>query len=265
MPTIEDIKRGEKIKALVFGKYKVGKTVGASTFPRPNFIDFDRGVLSLVNPEVMRKYPGRKIQYQTFVEHGKLDKGVRTSHNAFDDACKYFDEWMKPGKVDEFDTWVVDSGTTLIEAARLKAIILLGGEKLSKTFETAKRTGLMTPKMQDFGAERSLVEQFISMVKDTDKHVLFLCHEFEVYDSEGVLEEVVPRLTGGSREFVPLMFDEVWNLRTKKVGTELVRYIQTQPDSVRHCGSRLGVPDGTPFEYNKIISAIGASNASAQA
>jgi hypothetical protein len=48
---LEEYEPDSKIKALAFGRFKVGKTFGAATFPRPNFMDFDRGIATLLNPD----------------------------------------------------------------------------------------------------------------------------------------------------------------------------------------------------------------------
>lgn len=280
MPGLADLKKESLIKALVFGKFKTGKTAGAATFPRTNFIDFDKGIITLANKELEEKYKysARGIMYETFEDKDRSPKGVVRTHNAFDDACRYFDacmskgaKWKSPSTgleyqvgVDMFDTWVVDSGSTLSAVARNKALILLGtkdnglGTK-SNTQDAALKTGLIVPKMQDFGAERSMVEQFCDMVYKSGKNFLLLCHEREFWEGEGDAAKVVgigPLFTGQSAELIPIKFDEVYNLRTKKEGPKDVRYLQTKPDGLRACGSRLGVPDGTVFEYEAIKKAL---------
>lgn len=275
---LDDIKIEEKIKALGFGRFKVGKTFGAGTFPRPNFMDFDGGVATLVNPDFIKKHGYRKsIMFERFKEANVDPRGIVRVHNAFDDACRYFDACMKPtgskwkgsnGQVmdvhpDMFDTWVIDSGTTLSQFALNKAIVLLGGPGLgiaSKTHAQAINTGLIYPKQQDYGAERSMVKDFIKMVKDSDKNVLVLCHEREITDDNGNLKAVVPLLTGKGVEEIPIMFDEVWNIQRRPVGTEVVIQIITQQTSTLKVGSRLGVPNQTPFEYSAIRRALDANN-----
>jgi len=44
---------------------------------------------------------------------------------------------------------------------------------------------LLVPKIQDYGAERSLVEQFVDMVMSTTKNVVLICHEYEQTDDGG--------------------------------------------------------------------------------
>lgn len=260
MPNVQDIQIGELIKLLVIGPYKSGKTAGALTFPRPNVMDFDHGVKVARNPWWVAKYGKRSIEYQEFSEKNKTPQGVVTSHNAFDDACRYFDEWMKPGKRDQFDTWVIDSMTTLSDFASNKAIVLLGGtsfgKPLSFTHDQAKKTGLVVPKQQDFGAERSMVEQFTDMLLDSNKHVVFIAHESPIYDNSDNIIGYGPMLTGKSKETVPLKFDEVYHLQVKKVGPETKRVLHTQADGIYRCGSRIGIPDNTPWDYDSLKAEI---------
>lgn len=263
MPTIDDLRLSTRVRALVFGKWKLGKTVGAATFPRPNFIVFDRdGLDSILNPEV-QKFIGQEqlktIRYQYFTEKAPMKLGIPQGHNAFDDACRYFDNEMKSGNVDTFDTWVIDSGTSLLQVARLKAVILIGGpeyNKLSRTWEKAQKHGLLVPVQQDFGSERSMTEQFVDMVLSTDKNVVFLCHEHTEYNDDGTVKHVVPLMTGQSREIVPNKFQEVWRLKMKKVGPISTRVIQTQPGEGAYCGSRLGIPNETEFRYSTIMEKL---------
>lgn len=255
-------KPGEKIQALVYGKFKVGKTFGAGSFPRPNIISFDRGTNVFRNPEFIKKYGRPWVEWEDFYEKDLTGTGVPKTHNAFDDACRYFDKWMSPSHRNKFDTWVVDSGTTLAQAARNKAIVLLGNKAftgpkaMSQTHQQALAHGLIFPKIQDYGAERSMVEQFIQMLLDADKNFVFICHEKEFVNESGNVTEIVPLLTGQSVEAICLKFDEVWNLQTQKVGPNLVRSLQTTPDGIRRVGSRYGLPNGTPWDYQSIVTAL---------
>lgn len=261
MPYIREWKPSDPVQVLVYGAAKVGKTEGALTFPRPVVMDFDEGVATARNAGFIQRHGYRPdIFYENFAE-SKLSKGIATQHNAFDDACRFFDEWMKPkGKWktydvgrDQFFTWVIDSATTLSEFAMNKAAFVLGTMKLSHTHENAVKHGLLVPRMQDYGSERSLVEQFIDMVKDSGKNVVVICHEKEIINADsGAVTAIVPLLTGKSAESVPLKFDEVYNLRLKRQGTEMKRYLQTEPDGLRKCGSRYGVPNETDWTWEAL-------------
>jgi hypothetical protein len=254
---LADYAQTDRIVALPFGKFKVGKTWGAATWPRPNFIQFDRaGLSTLLNPQFIEKHGFKsELQFQEFWDKNKDHRGGVRAHNAFDDACRYFDDCMKPGKRDSFDTWVVDSGTTLSEAAMNKALVLMSTNNLgikSNTLSVGHNTGMIAPKQQDFGAERSMLEQFIQMIMDTDKHFLFLCHEKVLTAEDGTVTGIVPLLTGKSVEAVSIKFNDVWNVQRMKEGMEWKVVVKTQQTSVLKVGSRLGIPENTPFEYTAI-------------
>ena len=266
--TLKDWKPGDNIKAMVFARSKAGKTWGALTFPRPCVMDFDKGIATGRNPEFVKKYGLRDVIYEQFTEKKRNTKGIVTTHNAFDDACLWYEFMMSPANIYKFDTWVIDTGTSLATFAMNKAYILLGGTAIkasSATLHEAKTEGVVIPKIQDYGAERSMVEQFVAMVLDSDKHVLFLCHEKEISDKQGNPTDIVPLLTGKGVEAISAMFDEIWNLRNFKAGTEIRRVLQTQADGLRRCGSRYGVPSidpvtttgGIPFEWDAINKALG--------
>jgi hypothetical protein len=255
VPNVRNWTPDEKYKLLIFAPSKTGKSFGAGTFPRPNFMDFDKGIAVFRNPEFVAKYGVRSIEYEQFTEKNRNSRGIVTNHNAFDDACRYFDSWMKPGNRDQFDTWVIDSGTTLSEFAMNKAIVLLGGKQLamaSKTHDQAINTGLVYPKQQDYGSERSMVEQFVDMVKDTDKHVVLICHEKVLTDDSGTVVGRVPLLTGKGVEAVCVKFDEIYYLKTKKQGTERVRFLMTHTEGITKVGTRYGIPDGTAWEWDEL-------------
>lgn len=267
---LADYNLSSQVRALVFGRFKSGKTQGAGTFPRPNFMDFDRGIATLKHPDFTKRHgllPD--LEFEQFEEKKKGKAGMILEPNAFDDACRYFDKWMTAGNRDKFDTWVVDSGTTLSQMALNKAIHMLGSKALgisSQTYAQAVNTGIVYPKMQDYGAERSMVAQFIDMLLSADKNFLLLCHEREITDDAGAIKSIVPLLTGKGVEEIPIKFDEVWNLQVKSVanagGTafENKRILVTDQTSTLKVGSRLGIPSGTPFEYAAIRKVLDSIN-----
>jgi len=222
-------------------------------------MDFDRGIATSRNPAFLERYGERDILYEQFWDISRTKGGVVLKHNAFDDACNFFDEMMKPVNVDRFDTWIVDSGTTLSEAAMTKAIILLGGSfkgVTSHTHEQAVKHGLVVPKIQDYGSERSMVEQFVDMVITAPKNLVFICHEKEQTDSEGTVRAIVPLLTGKGVEAVCIKFDEVYNIRTRGIKENKKRFIVAEADGLRIAGSRFGVPDGTEFTWDAINASL---------
>ena len=258
MTDIPGWKPGDPIRVLPYGQSKVGKTFGAGTFPRPCYMDFDRGIGTVFSPDFIDIYGYRDILYREFYERSFQGPIVK-AHNAYDDACRYFDEMMGAEKRKSFDTWVIDSGTTLSEDAQNKAVILLGTKDygfMSKTHEQALRHNLLVPKIQDYGAERSLVEQFVDMVLSTDKNVVFICHEYAATDEAGNVVAVEPLLTGKSRQAIPLRFDEVYWIRARREGMSWKRVCTTQPDGLHLVGSRNGVKDGIQWSYADIRQAL---------
>lgn len=280
MPMFESWKPGENLQLVVFARYKVGKTFGALTFPRINMMDFDSGVATAANPEFTSKYGHKNFMYEQFQERSLNKQGVPTQHNAFDDACRYFDacmssktvEWTSPKfgakmpvNKDMFDTWVVDSTTTLFETSQNKAIILLGTKQLamaSSTHDQALKTGLIYMKQQDYGSQRSMVEQFIDMVKGSGKHLVVLSHEAQFMNDAGSVTDILPMYVGGSREAIPLKFDEIYRLTAKKKGPEMLRLLQTHTDGIVKCGTRYGVPNDTEWSYEAIMKFLTTSAAS---
>lgn len=268
MPSTLDWTPTEALQILLFGRYKTGKTFGALTFPRPVVLDFDRGIATSRNPEFVKKWGLRDIQYEQFTD--KVDsKGIPLSYDAFDTACRYFDEWMKlsgtwkgaPTGRDRFDTWVIDSGTTLSTLANSKAIILLGAgggktKAASSTWAQAKNTGLIAGTKQDYGAERSMMEQFIKMVKDSGKHVILISHEKELRDNDGLITDVVPTFTGQSVERIPLMFDEVWRAESRPEGMSRRYHVRTHQFGTYKVGTRYGVPDETLWNFDAVTGAL---------
>lgn len=265
MPWLSDWKPEDPVQVMIYGQAKTGKTWGALTFPRPVVMDFDRGISTARNPEFVKRYGLRDIFYETFSET-QLDKktGVPIEATGFDEACRFFDEWMKPsgnwkGKATGaslFDTWIIDSGTTLSEYAMHKAVVVMGKMKLSETHEKGRLHGLIVPRIQDYGSERSLVEQFVDMVKSSGKHVVFICHEKEVTNSNGQTTGIVPLLTGKSAEAIPLKFDEVYNLRIVLKGPDRLRLLQTQPDGLKKVGSRYGIPDDSQWSWESVYGKL---------
>lgn len=262
MPWLNDWVPSNPIQILVFGGYKTGKTWGAMTAPRPVVFDFDRGIATARNLDFVKSFGHRQIFYESF--NPVLSGVVPKNHEAFDNACRYFDEWMKPsgrwagqqvGR-EMFDTFVIDSATSLSELAQHKALIVLHGMKLSHAYSDAIKTGVVIPRIQDYGSERSLVEQFIDMVLGSGKNVIVLCHEKEIMTESGAITGIVPLLTGKSSEVVPMKFDEVYNLRTKKEGNSIKRYLQTEPDGIRRVGSRYGVPNGSEWNWQTIQTTL---------
>lgn len=262
MPNLKDFKFDEntRIKAILMAPPGKGKTTLAGTFPRPNFFDFDAKIGVLRNPRFLNLYGSRSIEYKQFPEPAIRD--YRAIPSAFDAACMYFDEWMKPAKRDQFDTWVIDSGTSLSFVARAKALYVMGskpasgGKPRSSTLTNAQQSGLALMEQSDWGAERSLVEQFCRMVLDSGKHVLINVHEKEI-EKAGVIQ-TVPLFTGDSKVVIPSMVGDIWHLRDGVVNNRAVIKLVANPIGTYQIRSELGLDEVYEPDYDKIVARIRA-------
>jgi hypothetical protein len=242
-------------RAVVFGPPGNWKTSGALTFPRPNIIDFDEGMVVGNHPQFVAKWGHKVFKGKPFTETNLDGRGVPKLAKAFDDACLYVEESMKLENVDEFDTWIVDSGTSMSRAAMFKSILLMKGGGLgitSNTLAAAEKSGVIVPKQQDYGAARGLVEQFISMLKDTGKMMVFICHEYTETDEQGNTTGILPLLVGGSREAIPAMFHEVYYISVEGVGSGRKAVAVTEKTGHYIVKSRLGIPTKTEWNWPAI-------------
>ena len=88
MAKLSELNPSDRIHALVYGRFKTGKTAGAATFPRPRIIMFDMdGWVTLKNPKLEAKYGYAKNVVDVATFYDKTNpKGIVEKHNAFDAA-----------------------------------------------------------------------------------------------------------------------------------------------------------------------------------
>lgn len=240
------------IQAIIMSPPGKGKTSLAATFPRPNFWDFDGKVEVARNPRFLRKYGVRSILYEKFPEPAVANPKILPT--AFAKACEYFDQQMRPGYRDKWDTAVIDSGTTLSMVARCQALMILGKLQRSKTLEKAQNFGMEAMEQSDWGAERSLVEKFVKQLLDTGKNVLLLVHEKEVVKN-GVTE-IMPLFTGDSKTVIPAMFKDIWQLRPTVVNNQPTIKLVASPVGFVQVRSELGLDEVIDPDYDKIIARL---------
>ena len=269
LPTFDLLAELNKpFRVVVFGSPGKGKTWGALTFPRPNIIDFDSGSVVGLHPKFIAKWGHKKLLGKSFSDKDLDGKGVPIGHRAFDEATEYVAESMLPENIDSFDTWIVDSGTSLGRAAMFKALLLMNDGSVGQTSNTlkgARKTGAIVPKMQDYGAQRSMMEQFISRLKESNKMLIFICHEYEEKDDSGNTTAIRPLLTGGSREAIPAMFNETYAISLEGVGQNQQAVCTTEKSGFYESKSRLGIPSRTPWNWPALEAALSKRRAEVQA
>lgn len=254
MPNIQDKPLTEKIDrivAIVMSPPGGGKTFLAGTFPRPNFLDFDQKIMVLRNPAFISQHGMKSVEYGQFLEKSYANPNL--APNAYDDANKYFDLWMQPAKVNTFDTWVIDSGTSLSEVARRKGIYIVGSRKLSGSLASLITHGAPIMEQNDWGMERQLLEKFIRMVINSGKNVLINVHEKEVTNDAGFVTAIKPLFTGQSADIIPSIVPDVWVLDQVMKDNKLTRILTGSPYGKYRIRSELGLDQVIDPTYDKIV------------
>lgn len=289
MPSAADIKPLAAVQAVVVSQPKEGKTEGAATFPRPVFLDFDNGMRVIRNPEFRQRHPEVDIslvRFDTFIDTD-LDKfGVIVKAQAFDRAMAFahalsqpspspwtcFDGSVMDVGLETYDTIVCDSLTSLLAVATNKTIIMTGKESVvgmrnkTDTHAEAQKHGFISLEGSDYAGAQNTVLQLIDKLRSIPgKNVLFLAHEEIQKNKKGETTGYDLLMTGKAVSQIKARFDEIWFLTAEVDGfvpnsnppiAKFKRIITTHKSTTRPAGTRLGVPDGTPWTYRDIASAV---------
>jgi len=199
------------------------------------------------------------IVYETLTPPPSLDE---SKNKIWDQAADKLDEWLADEDVDpsewaeycadkndglvfrqNWDTLIIDSGTSLTTGVIVKALQETHRLKLSQSWSKKKIRGLTPVMIQDRGAVNILFSKFMTMCFGTGKNVVLICHEYQNVDKTGALRAIEPLLSGQLRQTVPKDFDEVWYSRIKGTAKENKGVLQTAADPMRRCRSRLGCLD----------------------
>lgn len=260
-------KRIKRLNLLLFGPYGSAKTVLAHGLPRTRTLDFDDGMQS-VEWAILEGVLDRSLDevvYRTILppEAEWSDK----KNKVYDEATLQVDEWLAeedipPEEWDRpypqfWDTLIIDSGTALTDASKIKGLQENARLDLSKSWKKVKSRGAhITPMMmQDWGAASFMFQKFINYCRTLGKNLVLICHEREDTDSAGSPRAIKPALIGQLRDSVPKDFDEVWYAYVKGSRINPKFVFQTLPDPLRKCRTRLGCLDA---EEDSDFSAIRA-------
>lgn len=256
-----------RLNLLLYGPFGTWKTVNAHGLPRTRTLDFDDGMLSVEwairagklqrpgwTPDMSLDDKLKDIVYRTLLPE-EYDK----SDEMFDLAMDQVDWWLededvKPEEWVQFcqeknngivypqfwDTLIIDSGTSLTQAALIKAVRENSRLGLSKTWEKHKARGLTPVMVQDRGALNILFQKFLTVCRGLGKNLVLICHEYSGMAGDGTIHDVQPALSGQCRTDVPKDFDEVWYARIEGTRDQSKGVFQTQPDPLHRCRSRLG-------------------------
>jgi hypothetical protein len=256
MTTLADYGLKPRLQVLMFGAYKTAKTVNAHQMPRTRTLDFDDGMQSVlwaIKAGVLKKKP-EEVIFETIREDKTGKYGRVKAATALDAATDALDLWLTEETKDEskiWDTLILDSGTSLTEFTINKGLEENARLKLSKSQDDSSLLRIM--RMQDWGSASQLFRQFVQWAKSLDKNLILICHEYQDMNAEGVLTGVKPLVIGQLRDALPNMFDECWHTSVEGSRNAPKFRMQTKPDSIRKCGSRLGCFDPMEeFDFEKL-------------
>lgn len=251
----------KRLHLLIYGPFGTRKTPLAHGLPNTRTLDFDNGMQSVEWAILAGKLDRElsDIVYETLTPPPTLDE---SKNEIFDDASDKLDEWVEdedvdPSQWDEYcadkndgrvfrqnwDTLIIDSGTSLTNGVIVKALQETSRLGISKSWAKRKKKGLTPVMIQDRGAVNILFSKFMTMCFGTGKNIVLICHEYQNMDKQGNLQAIEPLLSGQLRQTVPKDFDEVWYARTKGTAKKNRAVLQTAADPMRRCRSRLGCLD----------------------
>lgn len=242
------------LQTFIFAPYKAGKTVAAHFMPRTRTLDFDDGMQSVewaIRAKILDKKPS-EIAYETMLSDGVKDKDFLD--RALAQVWKWIEEedipaekWDKPYP-QLWDTLIVDSMTPVTDASIILALSENGRLNLSKSWKdwTVSENHplrVRPTRVQDYGAAATLTKDFIQELRKLPKNLVVTAHERVETDDDGKPTSVQPALVGQARMTVPALFDEVWYMQVTGTRSAPKFVMQTSPDSLHKCGSRLGCFD----------------------
>lgn len=196
-----------KIRVLAFGKAGTGKTVFASTFPSPFFIDADKGLRSIRGKEI----PHVQINRGEKVFGVVLDilRTIRRKEPPFDSI--------------PVETIVIDSGTALAD------MILYESMRFPATNRPPKDPNNEKAEFDHWGEVLNRMQTITRYIRDAGLHVIMTAGER--LDKDEVRGSFIgyPDIPGSYRTKIAHEFDEVLYFETKGVGEKMKYLVHTTP------------------------------------
>lgn len=227
----KDVKIDDFKKIFVAGDYGTGKSVFASSFPKPAFVfDFDLGITTYRNSGF--DYSQFPLTALGWVEFEKTLREVR-----------------KKVEDEEYTTIIVDSTTTMTDLAMERAMQLdpkrsvTGGPLWNVHYQMVK----------------NLIEGKLRTIVNFDCNIVVIAHLDIVLDAEtGAVIKIEPLLTGQLSTKIPGLFDEVYcaMVRMKKGDPEFI--LRTITKGFYHARSRISgkerlLPDEIENDYGELL------------
>jgi len=236
----------QKFVVLLMGPPLSGKTVFASQFPQPFFIDLEDGLHSV---KAMRKSQGLNFDFDviSITEQPTDDPDfVSLCGKSFATA----NAWVKVKKLCEVLCRKMPQDSTVVLDNMSRAYEML----VTHIQRTTNRAKLQ---IQDWGTFVDEMSDLVNMFKYQAKcNVILIGHE--QYDKDEASGEILRSflMPTKAKHRIPSIATELWRLyavpRGPKNKRTVVRILQTSPDFLTAVGSRSLIPDIEDPTYAKV-------------
>ena len=231
----------DKVRIMVYGETGVGKTRLAGTFPKPFFINANRGLITL---------------RQLGVKPLELKIG-RTDHvyKIVKDVLRKLKEKEEPFDKLEVETIVFDDLTDLADF--LMADRLLhpspGGKRRDPSFDK--------PEWDDYGVLRNQLKELCITARELNYNMVGIAGLKTEMGEVGSSQYGKPLILGSFRDHIGYGFDEYYHMTTEGEGDKLKYVTYTSPHrgvGVHfECKSRTGLPAKIEnMDYDKLFQAL---------
>jgi hypothetical protein len=200
----------KKRRVMTMGPAGGGKTTFAATFPKPFFIDTDRGGQSLEDLHI------------PFIS---LERGERGQFEVILDILRKLRDKAAPFDKIEVETLVIDSFTALAESLMVATMLYpAGGMGL-----TPKDPNKGKPEWDHYAAVGNMLKTIVGMTKDLPLNVVLICGEKLEKDdvTGGYVGE--PNVVGGYRHVITHDVDYVFYQRVEGRGDKRTYMLHTIP------------------------------------
>lgn len=211
------------IRALVYGAEGAGKTRFCGTFPKPFFIDTDRGLATIrkVNPEA-RILP---------IERGR--GAYTTVLKVLKDAVNLSGPFADGGPLADVETIVLDGYSALAEALIYEITTIEGNRSLTSN----------KPTWDDYNALKQRLVSITTVTQNLSYHNFVATAWDEIKtDESGRETEAGPLILGGFSKVVGRYFDEVYYMNMRKSQGDYIYEAHSKKFRNFPAKSRIGVP-----------------------
>lgn len=231
IPRLEQIPKAESISVLGYGPTGSGKTAfAASAGNRTLFINNGMGLETLykfnVNPLVAT------VGYDDIKQNAQIYDKIK---DIIDHALDH--------NASDFDTIIIDDGTAFKKSAMHKALELTQKHRGMKSLAASKEADVPLPDVNDYQAEMSLTENFVSQTcaicKQEKKNFILLAHERLTFKAGKIGEQPTlikqaPFFTGVDKnpDYISGYFDWVLHFSTLGGGVNRAYRCRTEGDSI---------------------------------